>query len=152
MTVKLRFARAGRKKQPFYHIVAADERMPRNGRHLERLGYYNPMLKENRLTWNTERVNHWLETGAQPTTAVAKLVIAEKVGSDKIRNRLQAKIQERIDAVQARLAKAQAIKDAEAKAEADAAAAEKAEAEAAEKAAAAEAAAAEKPAEETATA
>lgn len=147
MTVKLRFARAGRKKQPFYHVVATDERMPRNGRHLERLGYYNPMLKENRLNWDADRVAHWLNTGAQPTTAVGKLILAEKIGSDKIRNRIQAKLQERIDAVQARLAKEQAVKDAEAKAVADEAAAE---AKAAEEATAAAATEAEAPAEEAA--
>jgi small subunit ribosomal protein S16 len=141
MTVKLRFARAGRKKQAFYHVVVADERMPRNGRYLERLGYYNPMLKENRLNWDADRVAHWLNTGAQPTTAVGKLILAEKIGTDKVRDRIQAKLQERIDAVQARLAKEQAVKDAEAKAIADEAAAEA-------KAAEAEAA----PAEEAATA
>jgi small subunit ribosomal protein S16 len=130
MTVKLRFARAGRKKHPFYHIVAADERMPRNGRYLERLGYYNPNIEENRLNWDADRVNHWLKNGAQPTTVVSKLILAEKLGTETIRTRLQAKLQERIDAVQVRLKKEKAAKEAE------------------EKAAAAEAAAAEAPAEE----
>lgn len=142
MTVKLRFARAGRKKQPFYHVVAADERAARNGRYLERLGYYNPNIKENRLSWDADRVAHWLNTGAQPTTAVAKLILAEKVGTDTIRTRIEAKLQERFDAVSARIAKEKAAKEAEEKAAADAAAAEAA-------AAAAEAAAAEAPAEET---
>ena len=79
MSVKLRFARAGRKKVPFYHIVAADSRKARDGRYIERVGYYNPLNKE--LNWSTDRVEHWLNVGAEPSDRVAKILIAEKVGS-----------------------------------------------------------------------
>lgn len=74
--VKIRLARAGAKKRPFYHLVAADGRSPRDGRFIERLGFFNPIAVggEVRLRVNTERVDHWVAHGAQLTDRAAKLV------------------------------------------------------------------------------
>ncbi|MEO0388827.1 MAG: 30S ribosomal protein S16, partial [Pseudomonadota bacterium] len=70
MAIKIRLARGGSKKRPFYRIVAADSRMPRDGRYIEKLGTYNPLLpkdSETRVVMNLDRVKHWLGEGAQPT-------------------------------------------------------------------------------------
>ncbi len=75
MSLKIRLARGGAKKRPFYRIVLADSRSPRDGKFLEKLGTYNPMLPADhaeRLVINAERVSHWLSVGAQPTDRVAK--------------------------------------------------------------------------------
>lgn len=75
MAMKIRLARAGAKKRPYYHIVAADSRMPRDGRFKERLGTYNPLLpkdSEDRVKLDMERVQHWLSQGAQPTDRVSR--------------------------------------------------------------------------------
>ena len=79
MAMKIRLARGGSKKRPFYAIVAADSRMPRDGRFIEKLGTYNPMLpkdSEERVKMNMERVKHWLGEGAQPTDRVARMLEA----------------------------------------------------------------------------
>ena len=75
--VTIRLARAGAKKRPFYHIVATDSRHPRDGRHIERLGYYNPIAtgNERRLSLERERVDYWLSQGGpdfQPRRQVAQ--------------------------------------------------------------------------------
>jgi small subunit ribosomal protein S16 len=70
MALKIRLARGGAKKRPFYKIVVADARCPRDGRFIEKVGTYNPMLPadhSDRLLINDERVKHWLSVGAQPT-------------------------------------------------------------------------------------
>ena len=74
--VKIRLARAGAKKRPFYHLVAADSRSARDGRFIERLGFFNPIAVggEVRLRVNTERVDHWVARGAQLSDRAAKLV------------------------------------------------------------------------------
>ena len=74
--VKIRLARHGSKKNPFYHIVVADARAPRDGRLIEKLGRFNPMArgKELRLVLSQERIEHWLKMGAQPTDRAAKLI------------------------------------------------------------------------------
>ena len=77
MGLKIRLARAGAKKRPYYHIVVADSRSPRDGRFIEKLGSYNPMLPKDspqRLTFNVERVKYWLSVGAQPTDPVRKIL------------------------------------------------------------------------------
>jgi len=77
MAVKLRLARWGAKKKPYYHIVAADARSPRDGKFLETVGKYNPMLDhehEQRVTLKIERIKYWLSTGAIPTDRVYKLL------------------------------------------------------------------------------
>ena len=74
--VKIRLSRTGAKKRPFYHVVVADSRRSRDGRYIERVGYYNPRATggEVRLTLNTDRVDHWVAQGAQTSERVAKLV------------------------------------------------------------------------------
>ncbi len=75
MSLKIRLSRGGAKKRPFYKIVLADARSPRDGKFLERLGTYNPMLPhehDQRLVLNEERIKHWLSMGAQPTDRVAR--------------------------------------------------------------------------------
>ena len=74
--VTIRLARTGAKKRPFYHIVVADSRKPRDGRYIERLGFFNPVAvgSEERLRLDRERVDHWVSQGAQPSDRVAKLV------------------------------------------------------------------------------
>ncbi len=74
MALKIRMSRGGRKKRPFYSIVVADSRMPRDGRFIEKVGTYNPLLAkddENRVTLNEERIKHWLSEGAKPSDRVA---------------------------------------------------------------------------------
>jgi len=82
MAMKIRLARGGSKKRPFYRIVAADSRMPRDGRFIEKLGTYNPLLpkdSEERVKMDMERVQHWLGQGAQPTDRVARMLEAAEV-------------------------------------------------------------------------
>jgi small subunit ribosomal protein S16 len=74
MAVKIRLARGGAKKRPFYRIVASDARSPRDGRFLEKLGTYNPMTKDGTVTLNRARVEYWIGVGAQPTDAVRRLM------------------------------------------------------------------------------
>ncbi|MBE0416486.1 MAG: 30S ribosomal protein S16 [Coriobacteriia bacterium] len=73
MTVKIRLARAGAKKVPFYRIVAADSRSPRDGRFIEILGRYNPRVEPSFIELDLERADAWLDKGAQMTETVAKL-------------------------------------------------------------------------------
>ena len=72
--VRIRLARGGAKKKPYYRIVVADQRCKRDGRYLERIGFYNPMVKENRFEIDAERLKHWLSVGAQPSDRVGKLM------------------------------------------------------------------------------
>jgi small subunit ribosomal protein S16 len=74
MSVKLRLARAGAKKMPFYHLVVADERAPRDGRFIEQVGVYNPGVEPPLVRLETERIQHWIARGAQPTAAVSDLL------------------------------------------------------------------------------
>ncbi|KEO54012.1 30S ribosomal protein S16 [Thioclava pacifica] len=79
MAMKIRLARGGSKKRPFYSIVASDSRMPRDGRFIEKLGTYNPLLpkdSEERVKMNMERVKYWLSQGAQPTDRIARFLEA----------------------------------------------------------------------------
>ena len=72
--VRIRLARGGAKKKPYYRIVVADQRCKRDGRYLERIGFYNPMVKENRVEIDAERLKHWLSVGAQPSDRAGKLI------------------------------------------------------------------------------
>jgi len=77
MGLKIRLARAGAKKRPYYHIVVADSRSPRDGRFIEKLGSYNPMLPAehaDRVRLQPERIQHWLSHGALATERVAKFL------------------------------------------------------------------------------
>ena len=79
--VRIRLARGGAKKKPYYRIVVADQRCKRDGRYLERIGFYNPMVKENRFEIDVERLKHWLSTGAQPSDRVGKLMKLTNIGA-----------------------------------------------------------------------
>lgn len=88
MSLKLRLARGGSKKRPFYSIVVADSRSPRDGRFIEKLGTYNPLLTDEaqRVTMNMERVQHWLSVGALPTDRVHRFLDAAGVVKRDPRN------------------------------------------------------------------
>ena len=89
MAMKIRLARGGSKKRPFYSIVAADSRMPRDGRFIEKLGIYNPLLakdNEDRIRMDVARVQHWLAQGAQPTDRVARFLEAAGIVAKKTRS------------------------------------------------------------------
>ena len=79
MAMKIRLARGGSKKRPFYRVVATDSRMPRDGRFIEKLGTYNPLLakdSEERVNLDLDRIKYWLGEGAQPTDRVARMLEA----------------------------------------------------------------------------
>lgn len=83
MALSIRMSRGGRKNRPFYKIVVADKRYPRDGRFLEKLGTYNPLLPDNdekRVVLNVERINHWISQGAQPTDRVARMLFKAGAG------------------------------------------------------------------------
>jgi small subunit ribosomal protein S16 len=89
MPVVIRMARAGTKKRPIYHIVAADSRSPRDGRFIERLGYFNPLLpkdKKERLVLDFEKVKAWLAKGAQPSDRIMRFLDAEGIRKRTPRN------------------------------------------------------------------
>jgi len=107
MSLKIRLARGGAKKRPYYSIVVADSRSPRDGRFIERIGTYNPMLDRShadRVNLKTERVQHWLSVGALPTDRVARFLgeagLIEKppVRETPIKSAPKAKAQERAKA------------------------------------------------------
>jgi small subunit ribosomal protein S16 len=89
MAVKIRLARGGTKKRPFYRIVAADERAPRDGRFIEKLGTYNPLLASDnseRVKLDVERIQHWLSKGAKPTDRVLRFLDKAGVMTREPRN------------------------------------------------------------------
>lgn len=164
--LKIRLARGGAKKRPYYSIVVADSHSPRDGRFIEKVGTYNPLLKKddaNRVTLKVESIQEWLKKGAQPTDRVARFLAAQGLttwtaGNNPQKAQPGKKAQERL-AERAQREEERKQAEADAKAAAEAAAAEAAAAEAAaapaveeapaEEAPAAEAPAAEAPAEET---
>ena len=92
MAMKIRLARGGSNKRPYYSIVAADSRMPRDGRFIEKLGSYNPMLPADhaeRVRLQDERITHWLGQGAQPTDRVQRMLEAAGVLPKKERANLK---------------------------------------------------------------
>ena len=131
MSMKIRLARGGSKKRPFYRIVAADSRMPRDGRFIEKLGTYNPLLpkdSEDRVKMDMDRIQHWLGHGAQPTDRIARMLEAAGVLPKTERNNpkkaeLGTKAKERLEAKEAKSEEAPA-KEAAAEAPAEEAAAE----------------------------
>lgn len=149
MALKVRLSRQGRKKLPYYSIVVTDSRSPRDGRYLEKVGTYNPLLKKDdakRVTLNVERLQHWLKQGALPTDRVALFLgkagliamPAQKNNPEKAKPK--AKAQERVRereerrlkaeeaAAEAKAAPAPAEEPAVAEAPADAPASDSAEA------------------------
>ncbi len=105
MAMKIRLARGGSKKRPFYRVVAADSRMPRDGRYVEKLGTYNPLVakdSEERVQLDMERVKYWLGQGAQPTERVIRFLEAAGVMEKAVRNnpikaKLGKKAQDRLE-------------------------------------------------------
>ncbi len=130
MAMKIRLARGGSKKRPFYRIVAADSRMPRDGRFIEKLGTYNPLLpkdSEERVNMNIERIQYWLGEGAQPTDRISRMLEAAGVVDKKERNnpnkakpgkkaveRAEEKAAKAAEAAEAAAAPAEAAAEAEA--------------------------------------
>ncbi|TDK46784.1 30S ribosomal protein S16 [Antarcticimicrobium luteum] len=116
MAMKIRLARGGSKKRPFYRIVAADSRMPRDGRFIEKLGTYNPLLpkdSEERVKMDIDAVKAWLDKGAQPTDRVARMLEAAGVIAKKERSNLKkgepgAKAKQRAEEKAAKAAEAEA--------------------------------------------
>lgn len=156
MALKIRLSRGGAKKRPFYRIVVADSRSPRDGRYIERLGTYNPMLAKDhpeRILFNEERVRHWLSNGATPSDRVArflgqsKIVAMPAIPKQTKQDKPRAKTLERMAAAE-EAAKAAAEAAAAAEAEAAEAAAAPAEEAVAEEAPVEEAPAEETPAED----
>ena len=78
MAIKIRLKRMGAKKAPFYRVVVADSRSPRDGRFVEEIGYYNPITEPSIIKLDEEKVQKWMKNGAQPTDTVKKLI--EKAG------------------------------------------------------------------------
>ncbi len=145
MALKIRLSRGGSKKRPFYRIVVAEAAAPRDGRYVERIGHYNPMVaKDNdqRLVVDGERVKHWMGLGAKPTERVQKLLASLS---------LTAPVEMRDQPKKSAPGKKRAEREAEAAATAEAAAAEAAAAAEEAAAAEAEAPAEEAPAEEAPT-
>ena len=124
MALSIRLSRGGAKKRPFYRIIVADARAPRDGRFIEKLGTYNPLLAKDsaeRITLDAERAKHWLSVGAQPTDRVARFLDAAGVlnrapksnlkkgePGAKAKERLEMKAQKEAEAAEAAAAAAAA--------------------------------------------
>jgi small subunit ribosomal protein S16 len=130
MSLRIRLSRGGAKKRPFYRIVVADSRSPRDGRFIEKLGTYNPLLPsdhESRVTMKEERVRHWLSQGATPSVRVHRflaqagileaLPIPEQTKKDKPRAKAQERLREAEEAAKAAAEAAAAAPAEEAPAE-----------------------------------
>ena len=94
MSLKIRLSRGGAKKRPFYSIVIADARSPRDGRFIERVGTYNPMVEKDhpeRLVLKTERLKHWLSVGASPTERVERFLADADLVAKKTRTETPSK-------------------------------------------------------------
>ena len=164
MALKIRLARGGAKKRPFYRIVVAEASAPRDGRYVERVGTYNPMVPkdhEQRLTLNGERISFWMSKGAQPTERVHKMLASaglmappvlrdqpKKSAPGKKRAEREAAAAEAADAAADALAEDTSAEDTPTEAPAAEAVAEEAAAADAAEAAAADAPAEDAPAEE----
>ena len=147
MSLVIRMARAGTKKRPFYHIVIADSRAPRDGRFIERIGYFNPLLpkeKTERLKLDLDKVKDWMKKGAQPSDRIMRFIDAAGILKRPKHNNPEK-------AIPRKERKAKEAEDTKAKEGADAAAKTAATAKAATDKAAADKAKAEKPAEAAAS-
>ncbi|WP_066657975.1 MULTISPECIES: 30S ribosomal protein S16 [unclassified Sphingomonas] len=155
MALSMRLSRGGSKKRPYYRIVVADARSPRDGKFIEKIGTYNPLLAkddEKRIVLDTDRAKHWLSVGAQPTDRVARFLDVTGVKERAAKNNPnKGKPGEKaVERAEEKAEKLKAAEEAaaEAKAAAEAAAAAPAEEPTAEEAPAEEAAAEEAPAAE----
>jgi small subunit ribosomal protein S16 len=115
MSVKMRLSRGGSKKRPYYYVVIAHAQSPRDGKYIEQIGTFNPLLKKDnpeRSKLNAERVAHWLKVGAQPTDRVMRLLdaagLAKRTASvNPEKAKPKKKAQERLAAAEAAKAKAE---------------------------------------------
>ena len=138
MSLKIRLARGGAKKRPYYRIVIADTRSPRDGRFIEKIGSFNPLLpkdREDRVVLDLERAKHWLSVGALPTDRVARFldaagVVKRTASNNPNKAKPKAKAQERLEAARLAAEEAKAAAEAPAEAPAEEAATEEAPAEA----------------------
>ena len=146
----IRLARSGAKKRPFFHVSVADSRMPRDGRFVERVGYYNPIAsgQEVRLKLDLERIDYWIGQGAQPSDRVLNLLKQNKETPEQTEKRLATKELKRQKKLAKKLADKEPLEEVSEEAPAEEAPAEEA---ATEEAPAEEAATEEAPAEEAAT-
>ena len=122
MSLRIRLARGGAKKRPFYRIVVADSRSPRDGRFIEKIGTYNPMVAKDhpdRIRLNEERAKHWISVGATPSDRVARflgqanVIELPRVPQQTKKNQPKAKAQERMkEAEEAKKAAAEAATEA----------------------------------------
>ena len=137
MSLRIRLTRGGAKKRPFYHIVVADSRSPRDGRFIEKLGFYNPMVPRDhpdRIRLNDERAKHWLGVGAQPSDRVARFFAQadlmeprarpEQTKKPKPKAKAQERLKEQEEKRQAAEEEAKAAAEAPSEAPAEEAAAE----------------------------
>ena len=117
MSLRIRLARGGAKKRPYYRIVVADSRMPRDGRFIERVGSYNPMLPKDhadRIHLQEDRIRHWLSVGAQPSDRVARFLGAAEIAAvpaipeQTKKSQPKAKAQERLREAEEKAAEAAA--------------------------------------------
>lgn len=134
MALKIRLSRGGSKKRPYYNIVIADSRSPRDGRFIEKIGAYNPMLgkdDENRLKFDADRAKHWLSVGAKPTDRVARFLagaglVEWKAGNNPNRAKPGQNALDRLEAKREKEEAAKAAAEEAAAAPAEEAAAEEA--------------------------
>ncbi len=118
MAVKIRLARHGAKKRPYYRVVVADGRMPRDGRYIEEIGRYNPLTNPKTIDINLEKVDEWISKGAQPSNTVSHLVEIVRNGTPVVEKK--AKLSKKAQAKAAAAAEAAAEEAAAAEASADA--------------------------------
>ncbi len=128
----IRLARSGAKKRPFFHVSVADSRMPRDGRFVERVGYYNPIAsgQEVRLKLDLERIDYWIGQGAQPSVRVLNLLKQNKETPEQTEKRLATKELKRQKKLAKKLADKEPVEEAVAEAPAEEVPVEEAAAEA----------------------
>jgi small subunit ribosomal protein S16 len=116
LAVRVRLTRVGSKKNPIWRVVVADGRSPRDGRSIETIGHYNPQTQPSRIVIDRERLQHWLDRGAQPSNTVRKLMRAENTGFEIPKSAAPAPAPKRAAPVEAETpaAEAEASADAEA--------------------------------------
>ena len=113
MAVKIRLARHGAKKRPYYRVVVADSRMPRDGRYIEEVGRYNPLTNPKVIDINLEKVDEWVAKGAQPTNAVSHLIDVARNGQPVVEKKSKISKKAAAKAAAAAEAEAEAAADAE---------------------------------------
>lgn len=122
MAVKIRLARFGSKKRPYYRVVVADGRMPRDGRHIDEVGRYNPLTTPKTITLDLEKIDEWISKGAQPSNAVSHLIDIVREGQPVQEKKVKkSKKQVAKEAEAAEAAKAAAEAEAEEATEAESA-------------------------------